>query len=63
MVFIILYGWAFAGYGVLLCWNKLARHMAKKIKGTLGAGLDDRGLNVKNQVKPIGGLQRNQTSA
>jgi hypothetical protein len=61
MIFIIKYGWAFAGYGVLLCWNKLARYLAKKIKAKLGAGSADTTLIVKMQVRPIGGLQRNQT--
>jgi hypothetical protein len=60
MIFIIKYGWAFAGYGVMLCWNKLARYMAKKIKAKLGAGSADTTLAVKMQVCPIGGLQRNQ---
>jgi hypothetical protein len=61
MIFIIKYGWAFAGYGVLLCWNKLARYIAKKIKAKLGAGSADTTFTVKMQVRPIGGLQRNQT--
>lgn len=61
MIFIILYGWAFAGFGVLLCWNKLARYMAKKIKAKLGAGSADTALTLKKQVHPIGGLQKIQT--
>jgi hypothetical protein len=61
MIFIIKYGWAFAGYVVLLCWNKLARYIAKKIKAKLGAGSADTTFAVKMQVRPIRGLQRNQT--
>ena len=53
VVYIMKYGWAFVGYGILLCWNNLARHISERIRSKFRGGSETSKPIGKKMVHPV----------